>query len=464
LRLLVIGGSDAGISAALQARELDPSVEVTVLVADRFPNFSICGLPYHVSGDVADWRQLAHRSLEELEGTGIRLLLDHTAHRIDPTTRQVVVTDRYGDKQTLGYDRLIVGTGALPARPPIPGLDLPGVQVLHSMADMFAVRQAIAARPLRRALIVGAGYLGLEMAEAFTSRQLEVTVVEQAPAAMPTVDPELGQIIGQELADQDVRLATGVTVRAIHPRDHGLQVVGDPGFEEPADLVLVVVGVRPDSTLAAAAGVELGVRDAIAVDRQMRTNLPGVWAAGDCVHTHHRLLGEPAYLPLGTTAHKQGRIADENALGGQVSFAGSLGTQVVKVFHLAVARTGLRDHEARAAGYDPVTVESMEFDHKAYYPGAHPLWLRITGDRTTGRLLGAQVVGDHRAQVAKRLDIPATALFHQMTVEGLSDLDLSYTPPFGSPWDAVQMAAQAWVRQVRGGGQPMQAASHEVGP
>jgi NADPH-dependent 2,4-dienoyl-CoA reductase/sulfur reductase-like enzyme len=330
------------------------------------------------------------------------------------------------------------------------------------MADVFALQQAIAARRPRRALIVGAGYIGLEMAEAFTSRDLEVTVIEQAPAAMPTVDPELGQLIGQELASQGVRLATEVTVRAIHPHGRGLRVVGDPGFEEPADLVLVVVGVRPDSALAAAAGAELGARDAIAVDRQMRTNLPGIWAAGDCVHTHHRLLPEPTYLPLGTTAHKQGRIAGENALGGQASDAGSLGTQVVKVFELAVARTGLRDAEAAAAGYDPVTIGIVEFDHKAYYPGAHRLRLRIAGDRRTGQPLGAQMVGDQRAQVAKRIDILATALFHRMTVEGLSDLDLSYTPPFGSPWDAVQMAAQTWVRQVRGA-QPTQAATHKVG-
>jgi NADPH-dependent 2,4-dienoyl-CoA reductase/sulfur reductase-like enzyme len=195
----------------------------------------------------------------------------------------------------------------------------------------------------------------------------------------------------------------------------------------------------------------------------MRTNLPDMLAAGDCVETWHRLLDRPAYLPLGTTAHKQGRIAGETAVGGTAEFAGSLGTQVVKVFELAVARTGLRDQDAREAGLDPVTVGSVEFDHKLYYPGAHQLHLRMTGDRQTGRLLGAQLLGDQRAQVAKRIDIPATALFHHMTVEALSDLDLSYTPPFGSPWDAVQMAAQTWTRQVHGG-QPTHAASHETDP
>jgi len=208
-------------------------------------------------------------------------------------------------------------------------------------------------------------------------------------------------------------------------------------------MVLIVVGVRPDSELAAEAGAAIGAKGAIAVDRQMRTNLPDVFAAGDCVITHHRLLGE-SYLPLGTTAHKQGRIAGENALGGTREFAGSLGTQVVKIFDQAAARTGLRDHEAVAGGFDPFTAESEADDHKAYYPGSHRIRMRFTGDRTTGTLLGVQLFGHRDAEIAKRIDIAATAIFHGMTVDALSELDLSYTPPLGSPWDAVQQGAQAW--------------------
>ena len=211
------------------------------------------------------------------------------------------------------------------------------------------------------------------------------------------------------------------------------------------DMVLVVVGVRPDTELAASAGATIGQRGAISVDRRMRTDLPHVFAAGDCVVTHHRLLGE-TYLPLGTTAHKQGRVAGENALGGDCTFAGSLGTQVVKVFDHAVARTGLRDHEAVAGGFDPVTVGSEADDHKAYYPGSHRIAMRFTGDATTGRLLGVQLFGHKHAEIAKRVDIGAAAIFHEMTVDAMSELDLSYTPPLGSPWDAVQMGAQAWAR------------------
>jgi NADPH-dependent 2,4-dienoyl-CoA reductase/sulfur reductase-like enzyme len=200
--------------------------------------------------------------------------------------------------------------------------------------------------------------------------------------------------------------------------------------------------------LAAAAGAALGPRGAIAVDRHMRTELPEVYAAGDCAVTHHRLLGT-TWLPLGTTAHKQGRVAGENAVGGSREFAGSLGTQVVKIFDQAAARTGLRDHEAAAAGFDPVTTGTTADDHKAYYPGSHRIAIRVTGDRTTGRLLGMQLFGHKDAEIAKRVDIAATAIFNNMTMDAISDLDLSYTPPLGSPWDAVQTAAQAWTRSTQ---------------
>jgi NADPH-dependent 2,4-dienoyl-CoA reductase/sulfur reductase-like enzyme len=306
-----------------------------------------------------------------------------------------------------------------------------------------------------RAVIVGAGYIGLEMADALTVRGLHVTQMEQLGEVLPTVDPALGALVHAELTARGVDVLTGTTVRAITHAAPGqagrLQVraAAADGSEVTriTDMVLVVVGVRPDSALAAGAGVTLGTRGAITVDPMMRTGLPDIYAAGDCVITRHRLLGE-TYLPLGTTAHKQGRIAGENALGGNRQFAGSLGTQVVKIFDQAAARTGLRDHEAAAAGFAPVTTETQADDHKAYYPGSHRITIRVTGDRSTGRLLGMQLFGHKNAEIAKRTDIAATAIFHGMTVDAVSDLDLSYTPPLGSPWDAVQMAAQAWTRVV----------------
>jgi NADPH-dependent 2,4-dienoyl-CoA reductase/sulfur reductase-like enzyme len=294
------------------------------------------------------------------------------------------------------------------------------------------------------------------MADALTVRGLAVTQIEQLPEVLPTVDPELGALVHAELAAHGVQVLTGTTVHAISKAPPGgsgrlqVQATAAEGtaVTRAADMVLVVAGVRPETTLAADAGATLGVRGAIAVDRGMRTNLPDVLAAGDCVVTHHRLLGV-TWLPLGTTAHKQGRVAGENALGGNRQFAGSLGTQVVKIFDQAAARTGLRDHEARAAGFDPVTIGSQADDHKAYYPGSHRITMRVTGDRATGRLLGLQLFGHKNAEIAKRIDIAVTAIFNQMTVDAVSDLDLSYTPPLGSPWEAVQMAAQAWTRSVR---------------
>jgi len=445
-RLLIIGGGDAGIAAALRAREVDPAADVTVVVADAFPNYSICGLPFYLSGEVPDWHALAHRTAAEIEGHGITLRLDHTARAIDPVRRAVTVVDRDGSAQELAYDRLVIATGAVPIRPRIAGLDLPGVYTLHSMEDSFAVHARLALDPARAAVVIGGGYIGTEMADALTHRGLAVTLVEQAPAVLTTVDPALGALVGAELARHGVAVATGVAVEEIARGDGRLVVTGSGGFRAAADLVLAVVGVRPNAELARAAGVEVGERDAIRVNRAMETTLAGVYAAGDCVETWDRLLWQPAYLPLGTTAHKQGRVAGENAVGGGRHFAGSLRTQVVKVFDLAVAGTGLGEEAARQGGFDPVTVAVTVPDHKAYYPGAHDLHIRVTGDRDTGQLLGAQMLGHWRAEVSKRIDVFAAALFSGLAIDELNEVDLSYTPPLSSPWDPVQMAAQAWVR------------------
>ena len=449
MHLVMIGGSDAGISAALRARELDPAAEVTVVLEDAYPNFSICGIPYYLSGEVTHWRNLAHRSLADLEAAGMRLRLDTTARRIDVPGRKLLLTSAGGGEELLGYDKLIVGTGAVPVRPPIRGLAGPGtlgpddgVHLLHSMGDTFAVMRTLEQAAPTSAVIVGAGYIGLEMADALAVRGLRVTQMEQLPEVLPTVDPELGALVHAELAAHSVEVLTRTTVQAIGKAPPGaagrleVQATTADGsaVTRAADMVLVVVGVRPETTLAAGAGMALSVKGAIAVDEGMRTSLPDVFAAGDCVITHHRLLGI-TYLPLGTTAHKQGRVAGENALGGNRQFAGSLGTQVVKIFDQAAARTGLRDHEAAPAGFNPVTIAAEADDHKAYYPGSHRIHMRVTGDRTTGRLLGMQLFGHKNAETAKRIDIAAAAIFHGMTVDAVSDLDLSYTPPLGSPWE-----------------------------
>ena len=456
MHLVAIGGSDAGISAALRARELDPSVEVTVVVADAYPNFSICGIPYYISGEVTHWRNLAHRTHADLEATGMKLRLDTWADSIDVEGQKLHVKNPDGSADVIDYDELIVGTGAVPVQPPIDGIaDLTqadGVHLLHSMGDTFALTESLDRIKPKSALIVGAGYVGLEMAEGLTGRGIKVTQVEMLPEVLPTVEVELGALVHDELVKNGVDVHTDSLVTRITKTDAGLHVDGrttdGSALAWDVDLVLVVVGVRPDTDLLVRAGARTGERGAVVVDETMATGLPHVWAAGDCVITHHRLLGT-TYLPLGTTAHKQGRVAGENALGGSASFAGSLGTQVVKVFDLVAARTGLREHEAVAAGFSPVSTTATPDDHKAYYPGATPITIRITGDAETGRLLGAQLIGTRGAEISKRVDIYATALFHQMNVTDMTELDLSYTPPLGSPWDAVQMATQAWVKEHR---------------
>ena len=455
MHLVAIGGSDAGISTALRARELDPSVDVTVVVADAYPNFSICGIPYYFSREVQPWQSLAHRTHADLEATGMNLRLDTLATSINVDGRTLTVRDAAGTASTIAYDELMVGTGASPSTAGIAGLDQlgpdDGVHLLHSMGDTFALERYLDEHQPETAIIVGAGYVGLEMAEALTVRGLHVTQLQRGPEVLSTLDPELGSLVREELTRHGVDVHTGIRVEAV-TRDAGRLTVtgiryGDT-FSRSADLVLVVVGVRPNTSLLTAAGAATGAGGAVVVDEHMRTGLPNVWAAGDGVVTHHRLLGV-TYLPLGTKSHKQGRVAGENAIGGNARFAGSLGTQVVKVFDVVAARAGLRDHEAAAADYAPHSYTAIADDHKRYYPGATPISIRITGDTRDGRLLGAQLVGTRGAEISKRVDTYATALHHGMTVAGMSDLDLSYTPPLGSPWDAVQMATQAWERDAR---------------
>lgn len=441
MRLLVIGGSDAGISAALRARELDPDAETTVVLEDEFPNYSICGLPFFISGETPDWGTLAHRTAFD----GITIHQHQRAERIDPAAKLVEVSTG-STRKRIGYDRLLISTGARPRTPPIRGLDLPGVFPLHTMEHSFRVHEYLESAKPRRVVIVGAGYIGLEMADAFAHRGLEVTVAGRTPSLLPTVDPELGETIGDELRRNAVAFETGLEAHTISRAGKALKVVGE-GWERECDMVLVAVGVQPNSELGTQIGIPAGAGGALQVNRQMQTSLPGVYVAGDCGETWHHLLKRNMYLPLGTTAHKQGRVAGENMAGGSREFAGSLGTQVVKVFNLVIARTGLRESEAAREGFQATTVDITVSDHQAYYPGATPLRCRVTGDVKTGRLLGAQLIGTYGAEIAKRIDIFASALFNEMTVDQVSDLDLSYTPPLSSPWDPVQMACQAWSKE-----------------
>jgi NADPH-dependent 2,4-dienoyl-CoA reductase/sulfur reductase-like enzyme len=449
MRLVIIGGSDAGISAALRARELDPRVEVHLVVADAYPNFSICGLPFYLSGEISDWHTLAHRSREVIEAAGIGLYLNEEAIRIDVSAKHVITRTADGETRLHAFDRLVIATGAAPVKPRLEGMELPGVFVLHTMEECFALNRRLEAGP-RSAVIVGGGYIGLEMADALRHRGVGVTLIEQLPAVMRTVDLQMAARVEALLREHGVAIKTGATVDSIAAADGYLTARCTDGSRAEGDLVLVVVGVRPLSELAKECGIDINQRGAIRVDRGMRTNLPDIFAAGDCVTTWHRILERDLYMPLGTTSHKQGRVAGENAVGGDCLFAGSVGTQAVKLFDRVVAGTGLREEDARTLGFEPLAVEVSTYDHKVYYPGATELIVRMIGDAASGRLLGCQIFGAYGKEVSKRIDTVATALHHGMQVDELNQLDLSYTPPLSSPWDPIQMAAQAWSAVRRG--------------
>jgi NADPH-dependent 2,4-dienoyl-CoA reductase/sulfur reductase-like enzyme len=258
----------------------------------------------------------------------------------------------------------------------------------------------------------------------------------------------MGYLIDNELLRHGVRIVKGIAVTSIEKTGKNLAIRNSQHIPIEGDMVLVATGARPETSIGTGTGILTGLQGAIRVNRAMETNIQDIYAAGDCVETWHHFTKKYTYLPLGTTAHKQGRVAGENAVGGHAEFAGSLGTQVVKIFDLVMARTGLLENEALEAGFDPVSIDHEAWDHKIYYPGATPLRIRITGDRRTHQLLGAQIAGCYGAEVSKRIDLFATAIFNEMTVDSLSHLDLSYTPPLSSPWDPVQMASQAWIKAL----------------
>lgn len=448
-RLFIVGGSDAGISAALRARELAPEWQVTVAVADRYPNFSICGIPYFLSREVSDADNLAHRKAVDIQAMGVELLLDHRVEQIVPSAHRLVTRRPSGQTAEHGYDKLVVATGARSIRPPIAGMDLPGVFVLRWIGDTLAFEDFLVKRSPKHVVIVGGGYIGLEMSEALTHRGIQVTIIEMAHSVMTTINSDLGRKVGAELERKGVRVLTGQPICSMAADGEKLCIKGSNDFTYMADMILVAVGARPETELALGAGLISGIKGALKVNRRMETNMPDIFAAGDCVETWHRITQSNSYLPLGTTAHKQGRIAGENAVGGDRTFEGSLGTQSVRLFDYVVARTGFHDRDAAGAGFDPLSVDSVVWDHKVYYPGAKEMTIRVTGDRASGRLLGAQIIGHYGTEVSKRIDIFAAAIHHGMSVAQLNDLDLSYTPPLSSPWDPVQMAAQAWTSGQR---------------
>ncbi len=435
-RLLIIGGVAGGATAAARARRLSESAEITVLERGPYASYANCGLPYFISRDIEKRSMLLLQTPEGFDARyRVKVEVRTEALELDRAGKRVRAVGPAGE-QWYPYDKLILAQGGSPIMPPLPGADAPHVFKLWTVPDMDRLDGFIEEAKPRHAVVVGGGFIGLEMAEAFRSRGLETTVVELLPTVMSVMDREFGAQVAGELSAHGVQVITGAGVKAVRP-DKTVEL--SDGRTIPADLVLFSVGVRPELTLAKAAGLALGPGGGLQVDDRLQTSDPGVYAAGDMVEIIHRVSGKKVRIPLAGPANRQGRIAATNALGGSMRYGGASGTSVVKIFEATAAATGLTERAAREAGFD-VGVAVIHKDHHAgYYPGASELSLKLTYDRKTARLLGAQAFG--HAGVEKRIDVVATALQGGLTIHDLAELDLAYAPPYSSANDPVNLAA-----------------------
>lgn len=452
-RLVVVGADAAGMSAASQARRMRGQEDLEIVAFERttHASYAACGIPYWVSGDVTGPERLVARSPEKHRANGIDLRMSTEVVAVDVAAGQVTARDLgTGAEETLSYDHLVLATGASPLRPPVPGIDAAGVygvQTLDDGAALLAALESLGDGP-RRALIVGGGYIGVEMAEALCTRGLEVTVVTMGEEPMDTLDADMGAVVHQAMEAMGIDVRTATTIDAIETDATGRAVGARAGSERfVADLVVLGTGVRPRTALAAAAGLPLGQHGGLLTDRKMRVlGHDNVWAGGDCVEVLHLVSGEHVALALGTHANKHGQVIGTNIGGGYASFPGVVGTAISKVCDLEIARTGLRESDAVAAGFDPVSVRVESTTRAGYYPGGKPLTVKMIAERRTGRLLGVQIVG--REAAAKRIDAAAVALWNRMTVEEVTALDLGYAPPFSPVWDPVLIAARKAVEAV----------------
>ncbi len=450
-RLLVIGGDAGGMSAASQARRRAPADELEVLAFERgiYSSYSACGIPYFVGGLVPDVDDLIARSPEAHRQNGIDLRMRTEVTAIDIAAGAVTARDiDSGREFTEPYDDLVIATGATPVRPHLPGIDARGVHGVQTLGDGASLRADIDATANDKVVVVGGGYVGLEIAEALHGRGLDVTVIDAQAQPMPTFDPDMGALVAGAIRGLGIELLSDTQVDAFETDADGhvrAVVIGDRTIE--ARIVVLGLGVKPNVSLARAAGIDIGPSGGIATDARMATSAAHVWAAGDCVECHHRVSNRPVAIALGTHANKQGRVVGINVTGGDANFGGVVGTAVTKICEYEFARTGLNEHEAREAGFDFATATIESTTRAGYYPGATPITVKVVVERVSGRLLGAQIVG--REGAAKRVDVLATAIWNDMTVEEIQQLDLGYAPPFSPVWDPVLVAVRRAAHDVR---------------
>jgi len=440
MRLVILGGVAAGTKAASRARRLNPELEITVYQEEPEPSISECGLPYFLSGVVRKREVLIARTPEQFAERDIEVLVRHRVERIDAAGKKLSVRDlRTGEAFDDTYDRLIIATGARAVLPPIPGAELEGVFKLRFLTDSDEIGSYIEERTPGKATVVGGGYIGLEVAENLCRLGLEVSLIEGEDRVALAYGPEVSENVEVELKANGVGVYTGKKVDEFtgKGRVEGVKF-GDRELE--TDLAIVGIGIRPNVELAEEAGVEIGSTGAILVDRHMKTSVPDIWAAGDCVETINLTSGRPAWVPLGDTANQMGRVAGTNAATGYetLEFPGILSTGIFKVFDLGVGKTGLSEKDATEAGFEVVSAGLWAHDRAAYYPDAQKVFLKLIADRATGRLLGAEAAG---SGADKLTDICATALWGRLSYPDLVNIDLAYAPPYGPALSPVIQAA-----------------------
>ena len=437
-KIVVIGGVAAGMSAASKAKRTCPELDVTVFEKSHYISYGACGLPYAIGGVVKSLDDLIARTPEDMAEQGINVKVRHEVTEVDPDAKTVTVKN-LGNDETFSqpYDKLVLATGAVPIKPPLPGIDLGGVHVLRIVEDAAAIQKTIQGGA-KEAVIIGGSYIGLELAEALVQAGLRVRVLEQRDVLLGNFGPMPSKVALEEVQKNGVSVHLGAKVTALEGETQVREVVTEAG-RFPADLVVVAVGARPNNALARALGLKLGPADAVLTDEQLRTNRPDIYAAGDLTAVHHVVTGQPTWLPLGDVANKQGRVLGQ-LLGGQPGrFRGVAGTAITKVFERAFATTGLTLEAAQKAGFDACSEDISSSDHAGYYPDKRPLGVTLVWERGSERLLGGQIVG--YGDAVKRIDVLAALLFQQGTLQDLSDLDLAYAPPFSSAWDPLLVAA-----------------------
>ncbi|MDI3419279.1 FAD-dependent oxidoreductase [Streptomyces luteolus] len=454
-RLVVIGADAAGMSAASQARRLKgpDELEIVAFERGRFTSYSACGIPYWVGGDVDSRDELIARTPEEHRKRSIDLRMRTEVTEIDVPGRRVRARDlESGEEAWTAYDKLVIATGARPVRPELPGIDAPGVHGVQTLEDGQALLDTLRRTRGERAVVVGAGYIGVEMAEALTKRGYQVTVVNADPQPMATLDPDMGALVGEAMTGMGMEMVNDAEVTKILTGEDGrVRAVATDDAEYAADIVILGIGVRPNTDLARNAGLPLGEHGGLLTDLAMRVRgHEDIWAGGDCVEVLDLVSGRERHVALGTHANKHGQIIGSGVGGDYGTFPGVVGTAVSKVCDLEIARTGLREKDARAAGLQYVTATIESTSRAGYFPGAALMTVKMLAERRTGRLLGVQIVG--REGAAKRVDIAAVALTARMTAEQLTTLDLGYAPPFSPVWDPVLVAARKAVTAVRKGG------------